>query len=150
MNQSSLEEDVVTSAADVQIFDAPENHAFQMTPFGILPLNGPVPNTGDKMNVGGSAIDAARTASRAASIVQVRPAIASGPIPAQAAGRFVLSPGKPMTGRDLMQLAKARVQEIDRQLRSVPALQRERAQLQALVLAASTSGRKRRKAEGIQ
>lgn len=46
-------------------------------------------------------------------------------------------PGKPMTGRQLVALARARVREIDQILRGMPSLQAERAQLSALILAAA-------------
>ena len=44
---------------------------------------------------------------------------------------------KPMTGRQLVAMARARVREIDHILRGMPSLQAERAQLSALILAAS-------------
>lgn len=46
-------------------------------------------------------------------------------------------PSRPMTGKELLTVAKARVKEIDRQLRAMPILQAERTQLAALIVAAS-------------
>lgn len=128
---------------DVVIEEVAECHAFEFTPFGIVPMGmGGRLATGEKMNVGGAALDA--THAQRAKTAPPSPA-AKGRQVVQ--GRATLDPGKPLTGREIMQIAKARIQEIGRLLKSVPALQQERAQLQSLVLAASSQTKKRRKAE---
>jgi hypothetical protein len=124
---------------DVVIVEVDENHAFEYTPFGIVPIGSGSRQVGPADTTHGGAV--------APQVQQVaRPK--GQPLPAQTAGRFVLDSGRPLTGREIMQAAKSRIREIDRALKSVPDLQRERAQLQALVLAASSSQpKKRRKAE---
>ena len=56
--------------------------------------------------------------------------------------RSGFDPSRPLTGKDLLGHITARIAEIDRQLRNVPALQSERAQLGALLLAASPKKRR--------
>jgi hypothetical protein len=100
-----------------------EGGGFQFTPFGVFPLGADIPVTSEM--VPGAIIQGAEPDRLVAAPVAARP-------PAV----LTIDPGKPLTGKQLFAMAKARITEIDRQLRTVPALQSERAQLSALMLAA--------------
>lgn len=63
--------------------------------------------------------------------------------PAKPAIAVRFDPTHPMTGGELLAVAKARVKEIDRQLRAMPILQSERAQLSSLIIAAESARPKR-------
>ena len=94
--------------------------------FQFVPGIGPVP-LGESVPVSTDAMPPVATmaATKTPQAVEAAPVVSS-----------AIDPRKPLTGRQLLGIAKARVKEIDRQLRAMPALQHERAQLSALIHAA--------------
>lgn len=106
------------------------SHGFQYTPFGILPLDASVPTAGDTVMPGA-------VASAEAATVET-PAARQAPAPATAARA-----AGPITGKQILGLARDRIREIDRLLRAVPALQAERASLQSLVRAATPTHKRK-------
>ena len=109
------------------------SHGFQFTPAGIIPLDQKAPDFGDEV-AGGAA-----PRQRAPDPEPEAPAKSAEPTKIVPGQYQTFDPTKPLTGRELLAQAKARVKEIDRQLRSVPALQAERARLTALIEAAKAA-----------
>ena len=109
-------------------------HGLQFTPFGVIKIGDPIPvqPTGDT---------AGATARVEAPRAEAPRVVAAPMAPA-------LRPDKPLDGREIARLVKARIKAIDTILRGVPALQAERAQLAALLLAASPRKPKRQPAGG--
>lgn len=108
---------------------------FQFTPYGIFPLGVPVPTAGDEVMGATAAVETTEAPEPPASSAQKSSAPAL---------RF--DPGKPLTGKQIAAMARARIRELDAILRTVPALQAERSSLATLLLAAKTP----RKRKGIQ
>lgn len=103
---------------------------FQYTPFGLFPLDAPVPTATDTMpSSTPSAVAEAVIAQieRAPRVEQLSLRVEPAPV----------ARDKPVTGRDILRMAKARVKEIDKTLRAVPALEAERAEMQRLIDAAT-------------
>ena len=120
-------------------------HSFQYTPFGILPAGAQIPSIRfDEPAPAGKAMEAVASARPPTSPPPNPTHILMPVLPSPSTARFTIDPGQPLTGKQLMAGAKARIKEIDRQLRNVPALQSERAQLTALVLAATLPRRPRK------
>ena len=112
-------------------------HGFQFTPFGILPLNASVPQPSAEF-VAPSVVH--RQSGEQTSVSPALPQLpAARPVVGSAQAR--LDPSRPLTGGQLMAVAKARVKELDKILRQVPALEAERAGLQRLIDAARISKR---------
>ena len=104
-----------------------ERQGFQFTPAGVIPLGEKAPDFGEHI-AGGAVPLQAEADAAAAQPTKIVP------------GRYpTFDPTKPLTGRELVAQAKARVKEIDRQLRAMPALQNERARLTALLDAAKAA-----------
>ena len=121
-----------------------ERQAFEFTPWGPRPLGG------SGQAAAGDTVHGAVVQVAAPQVLQVRPASAP-PTGPPKPSKNAFDPSVPLTGAALLKVAKARIKVIDGILKSVTALQRERAQLSALVLAASPKPTTRRKApEGIQ
>ena len=101
---------------------------YEFTPFGIVPL--------------GTAVHVADDAPAPA---VVHPAPAQGPSSPVAPPRppTVAPPAsaEPLTGKAIAAMARARIREIDKALRNVPALERERDELRALLAAAGAARR---------
>lgn len=116
----------------------PEVHCFQYTPFGIIPYGEPVPSTGESVN------HASGETVRVAVSAPSSPRASATQSPSASVIAPAFDPSKPLTGAQLFAAARARIKEIDRQLRSVPALQLERAQLSALMLAAKSTRKPRK------
>ena len=107
------------------------SNGYQFTPFGMFPLGAPVPDAGDAV-VGATA--RVETPEPVRQIQATKPAASS------------FDPGKPLTGKQLVAVARARIKELDKILRAVPALQEERSSLASLILAATPP----RKRKGVQ
>jgi hypothetical protein len=119
-----------------------DGHCFQFTPGGVIPYGEPVISTGEQVH-NASAESVKEIAHGPLSVTpQSTSRIVSTPV--SVSPPAAIDPSRPLTGAQLFAGARARIREIDRQLRAVPALQSERAQLAALMLAAK-SQRKSRK-----
>jgi hypothetical protein len=92
--------------------------------------------------VSGGSLESVRETFAAVQPEALRSRPTAAPSPSVLAPAF--DPSKPITGAQLFAAAKARIKEIDRQLRSVPALQTERAQLAALMQAAKSTRKSRK------
>lgn len=120
------------------------SNGFQFTPFGVFPLGASVPAMEpEAIAPGGAAVveavhQQAQQQPEAARLLGAAKRLATQP----------LDPGRPLTGRELMTQAKARIRAIDALLRGVPKLQAERASLARLVQAAAPQ--KTAKAKDIQ
>lgn len=121
-----------------------EQHAFQHTPWGIVPIGTPMPAQGEEVAPG---IAHSARAVTQASQPQIARSVSTPPTPSAAKAvdaKTLLSAGAPVTGKQLMAAAKARVKELDRLLRQVPALEAERASLLRLIQAAQPTRRSRK------
>jgi hypothetical protein len=99
---------------------------FQFTPGGIVPLGAPVPAMTEDAAGGFVPASAERPAERDVSA------------PAAARHAAVVAPSdQPLTGKQILALAKARMRVIAKTLAAVPALERERESLRLLVAAAT-------------
>jgi hypothetical protein len=113
---------------------------FQFTPVGIIPLGAPAPDLGD--NVAGATVHVPMPEGVASPDASATPLRAMPSAPA-AAPDALFDPGKPLTGKELAKAAKARIKVLDRMLRTVPALEEERASLKRLLAAAAPAARKK-------
>jgi hypothetical protein len=107
-----------------------EGQGFQFTPFGIIPLGETPPNVGDDVVPGTARVTRPEPTRDVAAARQDFP-----PVPPVTAA--AISRGTPLKGRDLVAAARARVREITKALRAVPALEAERASLKRLIDAAA-------------
>jgi len=112
---------------------------FEFTPWGILPIG-----AGASLGAGTEAAPAVVVRPEpAAPVERITPTYPTGaaPIAASAPARTstLLDPGKPLTGKQLVAVAKARIRELDRMLKQVPAIEAERAELLRLVDAAKAT-----------
>lgn len=101
---------------------------FEFTPFGIVPLGTPMHAVGDQMM---APVIRSLPESTEAVIAQASPPVTKLTAPVK------VTPTKPVTGKDILRMAKARVKDIDKLLSAVPALEMERAAMQRLVDAAN-------------
>lgn len=111
-------------------------HGYQFTPFGILPLGAAPPALGDVVSGGTAEVPRPADGPQAATTQVTRDQGAPAKPAVKAAAGF--DPKKPITGRQIVSQARARVREIDRTLRKVDDLRAERASLSALIAAATT------------
>lgn len=118
---------------------------FEFTPLGIVPIGSAV-NVGDQ--VSGGVVP--RTTAVQIDSEPPSPALPSRALSSLATPRLTglqdNVASKPLDGKRISALIKARLKELDKLLAAVPALERERSSLKALLAAAAPS--KRRK--GIQ
>jgi hypothetical protein len=119
------------------------SHGFQFTPAGLLRLDEPVPQwclTGEMAPCGAGIVKAIESRGDVASKPAPAPVVASAP---------ARNPNVPLTGKEIVSLTKARVKEIDRQLKAMPALIVEREALRALLVAAESGARAARKKTSV-
>lgn len=127
-----------------------DGHGFEFTPFGILPLGSGQQaaamldlerSTGNATQAEADAFErrlgaAVRRATIDVDGVPVPERASAAPALPQAAHAPAPAEREPLSPRDLVREAKARIRAIDTELRRLSALQRERDELQRLVLAA--------------
>jgi hypothetical protein len=125
---------------------------FQFTPVGILPLGLPGPNLGEE--VAGGAVVAQPAQSLQPEFVPpvplralpaASPKLAPAPTASSSSGAT-----EPLTGKEIARLARARIRALDKILRSVPALEEERASLKRLLAAAAPAPRPRKPTGKLQ
>jgi hypothetical protein len=104
---------------------------FQFTPMGMIPLGAPIPAMPDEVAPGFA------PTSDLATIVEASAPPCLAPTGRPGAAPVAIQATKPITGRELLKAAKARVRELDKILRTMPALKAEREAMQRLVDAAS-------------
>lgn len=105
-------------------------HAFQFTPMGIIPMGQAAPQLGDAV-MGGTA----RVEGPPPEVV--RPTYGA-PLAKTGKAAEKFDATKPLTGKQLVQMARSRMREIDKQLSKVDGLREERSSLASLVAAATT------------
>ena len=120
-----------------------ENHGFEFSHMGIVPLGTPYMAVSSDPIPGGLALDRAFAAPPVSAPAQSAPA-------APATAQTASSPAQqgPLKGAQLKQMAKARIKEIDKILRAMPALQEERAELSGLLAAMDAAKRATRRTSG--
>ena len=107
-------------------------HAFQFTPFGVIPIGAPVPETATD-HVAGANPYVAPPVERV-QVPDYRTALPTAATNAKPAG--------PLTGKQIAAQCKARIKELDKALAAVPAMQAERTYLRQLLAAAAAKGKK--------
>lgn len=112
---------------------------FEFTPAGILPLGQSQNLQVGREDVAPPVVKPPSTMPQIAGAATPPATVVTGPAMLPAKG------DKPLTARELLTLARARIKEIDRQLRNVPALQTERASLQGLISAAQAAAKAERR-----
>lgn len=118
----------------------------QFTPFGMIPLGAPIPQA-DEVSPGAVPVTPRSAPSEVIvpMYAPVRPdpsqtPFAMPPMAAEPSAHRttpVTPVAKPVTGRELLKAARARVRELDKILRTMPALKAERDAMQRLVDAAT-------------
>lgn len=106
---------------------------FQYTPFGVFPLDTAVPTATDTMPSALPSVVAESVIAQLDRAPRVESVSLSNRLPEPAR----VPRDKPVTGRDILRMARARVKEIDKALRAVPTLEAERAEMQRLIDAAT-------------
>lgn len=120
---------------------------FQFTPDGIIPLGEAGPNLGE--NVAPAVVHVRQPEGATSSSTAPAPLRATPPAPA-AAPDALFDAGTPLTGKELAKAAKARIKVLDKMLRTVPALEEERASLKRLLAAAAPAPRARKPTGKLQ